>query len=704
MIVKTKRQTVIEIMADICFVLYLFTELAFRHTFIGRIGLILFVVSIGLLCATKTTIKSSFYFIFSALFIIYNLVNIIEGVSVNSESSLRMIRTLCLNFIVMFFLYNYVLLRNDMEIIIKYYVYVNLFFTVCIVLLSVPTLFNERLGTSVGINANVIAINSAISYLMGFYFLLKNKKKYNIIILSWFLLVVILTASRKGLLIIVLGLALLLFLMFPKNRVKILVISILIIVCIYILLINIPILYELVGFRIKSLINYTRGLEIQDDSLRTRNTLINRGWNYFLSKPWRGYGLDGFKFLEGSYGMYSHNNFIEILVSGGVIAFAIYYTNYAIILIKAFLLGEQGHDIMKLMFTIAFTMLIMDYGAVTYFGRMYINIPILTVSFARLSEINTSHHKEKAKTIKISAIKKYINNPCRIFALPAARRAMSFIPDKVYLKILFYSLIGRKLNLENPKTFNEKLQWLKLYDRNPIYTKLVDKYEVRKFMASVIGEEYLIPLIGVWDKVEDIDFNILPNQFVLKCTHDSGGIIICTDKSKLNIANVKKKLRKCLNKNFYYYGREWPYKNIKPKIICEKYMTDESGTALKDYKLMCFNGKVKCVFVCSNRNSVEGLNIDIYDMNWDLMPVQRPDSPNSGVVTPKPKTFDMMVEFAQRLSKDIPFVRVDFYEINGQLYFGELTFYPASGFEKFEPESYDYLLGSWLQLPSINCK
>lgn len=293
-----------------------------------------------------------------------------------------------------------------------------------------------------------------------------------------------------------------------------------------------------------------------------------------------------------------------------------------------------------------------------------------------------------------------IKNPRRIIPVLANRGFLNWLSDETILKIQFKDRMRKELNLENPQTFNEKLQWLKLYDRNPLYTNLVDKYQVRKHIAKTIGEEYLIPLIGVCDKFEDIDFSKLPNQFVLKCTHDSGGLVICTDKGKLDIEAARKKINKSLKRNFYYYAREWPYKNIKPRIICEKYMVDESDTELKDYKFMCFNGEVKCIFVCLNRNSSKGLNVDIYDTNWNLMPFERPNSPNSDTIIPKPKKIDKMIEFAEKLSKDKLFVRVDFYEINGQLYFGEITFYPGAGFEKFKPESYDYLLGSWIELPS----
>jgi hypothetical protein len=271
------------------------------------------------------------------------------------------------------------------------------------------------------------------------------------------------------------------------------------------------------------------------------------------------------------------------------------------------------------------------------------------------------------------------------------------LSDKFALKLRYRVRFHRKLNLQNPISFNEKLQWLKLYDHNTLYTQLVDKYNVRRYVTDIIGEKYLIPLLGVYDNFEDIDFSILPNQFVLKCTHDSGGIVICTDKSKLDIKSTKKKINNCLKRNFYYIGREWPYKNVKPRIICEKYMKDESCTELKDYKFMCFNGQIKCSFVCLNRNSQTGLNVDFYDIDWNPMPFER-HYPNSKTTIPKPQNYNKMIELARELSKDIPFVRVDFYEINRQVYFGELTFYPGSGFEEFTPDSYDYLLGSLIKL------
>lgn len=299
---------------------------------------------------------------------------------------------------------------------------------------------------------------------------------------------------------------------------------------------------------------------------------------------------------------------------------------------------------------------------------------------------------------------KGIKNPKLVLIRLLQANLFRIIPDYLYLKIKFRLKMNKKLDLNNPKTFNEKLQWLKLHDRKPEYTRYVDKYEVRSYIKETIGEEYLIPLIGVYNSFDEIDFDILPNQFVLKPNHTSGNVYICKDKSKIDYVKLKKEVNAWMKREYYWVHREWPYKNIKPKIICEDYMVDESGMELKDYKFMCFSGKVGCVFVCSNRNSKDGLNVDFYDTQWNHLPFER-HYPNSGQNINKPKNFDKMIKFAEILSLDIPFVRVDFYEANEQLYFGELTFYPGSGYEEFTPESYDNLLGGLITLPTdINSK
>lgn len=273
-----------------------------------------------------------------------------------------------------------------------------------------------------------------------------------------------------------------------------------------------------------------------------------------------------------------------------------------------------------------------------------------------------------------------------------------WLPDKIYLKILYKLIKGCKLDLESPKTFNEKLQWLKLYDRNQKYTEYVDKYEVRKYIKTKIGKEYLIPLLAVYEKFNDINFDDLPNRFVLKCTHDSGRVVICKDKTKLDIKKASNMICKSLKKNYYYNGREWPYKNVKPRIVCEKLLEDN----IKDYKFYCFNGIPKFLYVSQGLVYDHSLKVNFYDMNWNKVQFKRNDYNNFDLSLDPPTMFEKMKEICKKLSQDIPFVRVDLYQVKEKIYFSELTFTPTSGFMPIEPEEYNLIIGDMLQLPLKN--
>lgn len=272
------------------------------------------------------------------------------------------------------------------------------------------------------------------------------------------------------------------------------------------------------------------------------------------------------------------------------------------------------------------------------------------------------------------------------------------MPDMEYLRKMYKACMGTELDLENPITFNEKLQWLKLHDRKPIYTTMVDKYAAKEYVASIIGEEYIIPTLGVWDSFDDINITKLPDQFVLKCTHDSGGLVICRDKSCFNIAEARKTINKSLNKNFYYYGREWPYKDVKPRIIAEKYMEDPITKELRDYKFFCFGGIAKCYKVDFDR--FIGHRANYFTVEGDLMKLgEEICPPDFEKDIPKPANLIKMKELAEKLTAGYPFLRADFYDVDGQVYFGELTFFPASGLGKFIYDGNDEMLGSWLTLP-----
>lgn len=273
------------------------------------------------------------------------------------------------------------------------------------------------------------------------------------------------------------------------------------------------------------------------------------------------------------------------------------------------------------------------------------------------------------------------------------------IPDKPYLKLMYRLKMGKPLDLKNPVTYNEKLQWLKLYDRNPEYYRIVDKYEAKSLIAEKIGSEHIIPTLGVWNQFDDIDFSKLPNQFVLKTTHDSGGIAICRDKSTFDKQHAKSVIEGSLNRCYFKLYREWAYKNVKPRIIAEKYMENADGSAINDYKLLCFNGKVDNIMVCVGRFSADGVKYHFFDRAWKYLPYCPYEGINAdNVNVPRPDTLDEMIKIAEILSNDFPQARIDLYEICGTVYFGEITLYPQSGFDTDITPECDILWGTKLKI------
>lgn len=271
------------------------------------------------------------------------------------------------------------------------------------------------------------------------------------------------------------------------------------------------------------------------------------------------------------------------------------------------------------------------------------------------------------------------------------------LPDKLFLSLYYRKVFGRPINWKHPVTFNEKLQYLKLFDRRPEYRKYVDKYEVKEFFREKIGGAYIVPTYGVWDRFDDIPFDRLPNQFVLKCTHDSGGIVICKDKKSFDRAAAKEKLEHSLKVDFYKWTREWPYKGIKRRILAEAYLEDKTYGELRDYKFFCFNGEPKVMFIASGRNT-DDPRFDFYDMDFNHLSLTK-HYPNADTLPERPINFDKMKKFARILSCGIPHVRVDFFEADGNLYAGEMTFYSQGGFGKFDDPAWDKKMGDYLCLP-----
>ena len=298
---------------------------------------------------------------------------------------------------------------------------------------------------------------------------------------------------------------------------------------------------------------------------------------------------------------------------------------------------------------------------------------------------------------------KKIKNPQRAvidFCKNKNYRYAHLVPDKLFVKCMYKVYTGRKLNLKNPILFNEKLQWLKLYNRNPEYINMVDKAAAKKIVSEKCGDEYVIPTVGIYDNVNDIPFDDLPNSFVIKCTHDSGSVILCRDKASLDIPKIKEELENELAVNFFWFGREWPYKYVKPKIIIEKALFDENGNAPIDYKFFCFDGSVKFFQVDFDRFSSRKSNY--YDVDCNLLPFEKAKCrSDSSIEFKRPEKFSDMISAAEKLSRGLPFLRVDLYYFHNKIYFGEMTFFPGSGCLRLVSNSVDAekIIGDMINLP-----
>ncbi|KNZ42032.1 ATP-grasp fold amidoligase family protein [Acetobacterium bakii] len=295
--------------------------------------------------------------------------------------------------------------------------------------------------------------------------------------------------------------------------------------------------------------------------------------------------------------------------------------------------------------------------------------------------------KKKIPRIKASFL--------HLWHLPAIQ---FFVPDRFYLKLQYRHYFGKELNLDNPVTFNEKLQWLKLYDRKPEYTQMVDKYEVKNYIKETIGADFLIPLLGVYNNFDDIDFAVLPDQFVLKPNHTSGNVYICRDKSTIDYQQLKSDVDGWLKRQYFWVHREWPYKNVKPRIICEQFIS-ENDTVPDDYKVLCFNGKAKLIEVHSDRFGNH--HQDFYNGKWHKMKISQGFN-TSDQRLEKPRAFDQMIAMSETLAREMNHVRIDWFIVQDKLYFGEITFFDGAGFEPFDDEENDMLLGNFINLPIKN--
>jgi len=588
--------------------------------------------------------------------------------------------------------------QNSFHNFLRIYLYACLFLIIRLLVETPMVLFlSSRLGLTIDVNPNtvgyILSVGAIISFFLGFD---TGKKAYWLII-PVFSVLSFYTASRKVFILLSIGLILIYLLQqksLQKAGLALGIGLILLILCIFALLLIEP-LRRAFGQRFFMMLSELLGRS-GDESVSIRMGMLKSGLSMFTQKPLFGWGLGAFTDL-GGFDNYAHNNYVELLVAVGLIGTLVYYSLCFSIVVQGlkrfFRFEKKGPFLLS---TAIMTAMLFDQVARVTYTEEFSNI-LIAMCYAGI--VLDTPDKGLDFFQLMAKIGEYIRHPSRFVNHLLKSRLARLLPNALFLSLKYRMSNGKKCNLKEPHTYNEKLQWQKIYDHNPLYPHIVDKYEVRSHVSSSIGESYLVPLVGVYDDPSLISFDALPEKFVIKPTHTSGDVLFCYDKKTFDWEHAHKVMSQWMNSNYYWYDREWPYKEIKPRIIIEHLIQTEDGKPPKDYKIFCFGGEPRMAFVASDRP--DDTKFDFFDISWNRLDVMQ-HYPNSTYEIPKPKQWDSMLALAKTLSAGLPQVRVDLYvDANEQILFGELTLFHFSGFEPFEPDSYDELLGSWVPLPKV---
>ena len=663
--------------------------------------MLLFFGVVILYCIRKRKVFFSWWMAASALVILWGVI-VSFGWASDRTASLDMTKTLVVNAVFFFILFQYLLLQGDMR---RYMAA----FVASVALLSAYAIIRElpfdleavRAGIAAGVNPNWLGMLAAIALALTLV-LTKHKSKLWLLAMIPLIPMVVFSKSVKAMALAALLFVIVYLIVYPKRWwLKLLALLAIGATAFYFLIFQENSISNGLFHRLQIVAHYTIMGWGRADSVMARDSLITVAMDAFRLRPIGGYGLSCFRFLEGAGGTYSHNNFTEVLVSGGVVLFALYYLPQLAALALAFrtqMRKKRAEDYaadaaaracIGVFMTLVVAQIIMDYGMVSYFDRTAAVYFILLVAAERIGR-NRASDGERFFT--------FLKNPRIVFIWLAERGFFRKMDDEAYLKRFYRARFGKELHLNPPVTMNEKIQWLKLHDRDEAHARLVDKVAVRDYVAGKVGSAVLVEQLGVWNRAEEIDFSALPERFVLKCTHNSGGVIVCPDKSKLDRAGTVKKLAAQLKKNYYDNGREWLYKNVTPRVVAEAFIGSADGTLPDDYKFFCFDGAVRAVCVCTNR-SAKHADYFFFDRDFQRLPVNKATAnlPES-FVFPKPTRYDEMLRIAETLSSGIQHVRVDLYDTEQGVRFGELTFFDQSGFADDYVGDGDRIMGEFLKL------
>ena len=689
------------LLADLSFALYFFTEVLFEHSMLSQLCMLLFFAVVILYCVRKKRLFFSWWMAASALVILWGVI-VSLGWATDRAVSMDMTKTLMINAVFFFVLFQYLLLQGDMR---RYMAA----FVSSIALLSAYALIREipfdleavRAGIAAGVNPNWLGMLAAIALALTLV-LSRHKSKLWLLAMIPLVPMVILSKSVKAMALAALLFVVIYLIVYPKRWwLKLLALLVIGATAFYFLIFQENSISNGLFHRLQIVAHYTIMGWGRADSVMARDSLITVALDAFRLRPFTGYGLGCFRFLEGAGGTYSHNNFTEVLVSGGAVFFALYYLPqlFALALSSRTLARKKRSALVPqdvaarasigVFMALMVAQIIMDYGMVSYFDRTAAVYFILLVAAVRIGQ-NRASDGERFFT--------FLKNPRIVFIWLAERGFFRKMDDEAYLKRFYRARFGKELHLNPPVTMNEKIQWLKLHDHDEAHARLVDKITVRDYVTEKVGAAVLVEQLGVWNRAEEIDFDRLPERFVLKCTHNSGGVIVCPDKAKLDRAGAVKKLAAQLKKNYYNNGREWLYKNVTPRVVAEAFIGSADGTLPDDYKFFCFDGVARAVCVCTNRS---GKHADyfFFDRDFQRLPVNEATANMpEHFVFPKPARYEEMLHLAETLSSGIKHVRVDLYDTEQGVRFGELTFFDQSGFADDYVGDGDRIMGEFLKL------
>ena len=703
-VIAQRRDRLLDLGSDLILFFCLFTNVALQHTVWSTAGLLLLFGAAFVRFCFRPRVFGSVWYLGYALLIVWGLIGALAGWALDREIALRMCKTLCIDLMFVFSVHQLIVQRRDIERSLLVFLAVCLALSAYVLFRECAALFADRLGANAGVNPNDLAMVLCIGYAIAVHRFSEHRRWYEALPILLFAALVLLTGSRKGWLLLAYLPAAYLIWRDRTHRKRNLL---LLLGCAAVLLAAaflIPPLYALLGSRLERMLQALFTADASaDGSIHERLRFIRVGLDGFLQRPLTGWGLDCFRVNGVTRETYSHCNYVELLYGGGIAALLLYYAPLLTVLVRGagfargFARGfAHAHKTpaVQLVTVLTAGYIVMDLFMVTYYERPQLMLIALLLGVIRLSQ-------QRGENDGAAALK-YLKNPFRLFLPFAMRGCFNRMPDERYLQCLYRAMFGKKLDLLCPSGFNEKLNWMKLYDRDMRYPRLADKLAMRDVVQKRVGERYLVPLLGVWSDADAIDFSALPVPCVLKTTHDSGGVYVLTSDDPAACEKARAFLKRHLVRNYALLWREWPYSRVQPRVIAEAFIGGPDGSLPVDYKIQCFDGRAFAVIACTGREAGTP-RYWYFDRGGAPLPVTRfmEAHMDEAKAVPLPSLAEM-IRIAESCSAGYRELRVDLYLApDGGIKVGELTLFDGAGFFEDYTEAGDRLFGAALRLDPI---